>query len=137
MFKRIMVPIDLSHTGQQEKALKCAAELALQNNATTVYVGVSAAAPSSLAHTPSEFAQKLEAFAIAEAKKYGMATEAHALTSHDPRIDLDPTLMKAVADTQADLVVMASHIPGVTDYIWPSNGGTLASHAPVSVMIVR
>jgi nucleotide-binding universal stress UspA family protein len=59
------------------------------------------------------------------------------LTSHDPAADLDPTLLKAVEETGADLVVMASHVPGLTDYIWPSNGGTVARRAKVSVMVVR
>lgn len=137
MFKRIMVPVDLAHAGQLEKALKCAADLAAHYGATAVYVGVSAATPSSVAHTPEEFAQKLESFAKAEAEARGIATEGHAALSHDPRIDLDSTLLKAVSATQADLVVMASHIPNLTDYIWPSNGGTIASHAPVSVLVVR
>ena len=39
--------------------------------------------------------------------------------------------------TLADLVVMASHIPNVADHFWPSNGGSIASRADVSVMLVR
>ncbi|SNR71437.1 universal stress protein [Puniceibacterium sediminis] len=137
MFKRIMVPVDLAHAGKLDKALTCAADLAKLHGAVAIYVGVSAATPSSVAHTPKEFAEKLEAFARSEAKGRGIQTEAHAMTSHDPTIDLDPTLLKAVTETGADLVVMASHIPNLTDYVWPSNGGTLATHARVSVLVVR
>ncbi len=137
MFTRIMVPVDLAHVPQLERALDCAAALAKQHGAKVVYVGVSAASPGSVAHSPEEFARKLDEFASAQGELHGIDTEGHAVTSHDPRIDLDPTLLKTVADTGADLVVMASHVPNLTDYIWPSNGGTLASHAPVSVMVVR
>ncbi|MFW2541608.1 universal stress protein [Primorskyibacter sp. 2E107] len=137
MFKRIMVPVDLAHADRLEKALGVAADMAGHYGATVVYVGVSAATPSSIAHTPEEFRSKLETFAKEQGATNGVATEAHAMTSHDPSVDLDPTLIKAIGETKADLVVMASHIPNVTDYIWPSNGGTLAGHAKVSVMIVR
>ena len=45
--------------------------------------------------------------------------------------------VKAVEDTGADLVIMASHKPGLAEYFWPSNGGKLASHSGVSVLLVR
>ncbi|MGD8310649.1 MAG: hypothetical protein PVG98_14530 [Chromatiales bacterium] len=45
--------------------------------------------------------------------------------------------MEAVDDIGADLVVMASHIPDVVDYIWPSNGGKVAGHSDASVFVVR
>jgi hypothetical protein len=32
---------------------------------------------------------------------------------------------------------MASHVPGLTEYVWPSNGGKLAGHAKASVFVVR
>lgn len=50
---------------------------------------------------------------------------------------MDDILLKAVKDTGADLVVMASHVPNIMDYVWPSNGGKIAEHAECSVMVVR
>lgn len=137
MFRRIMVPVDLTHAEKLEKALLCAADLAAHYGATAVYVGVTSSLPSKIAHTPAEYAEKLAAFAASQATERGIATEARAYTSHDPAIDLDPTLLKAVTETGADLVVMASHIPNVADHFWPSNGGSIASRADVSVMLVR
>lgn len=137
MFKKIMVPIDLAHADKLERALACASDLALHYEATVVYVGVSAATPGSVAHTPQEFAAKLADFAAARANVTGLTIESLALTSHDPSTDLDPALLGAIDDTGADLVVMASHIPKLTDYIWPSNGGTIARRAKVTVMVVR
>jgi nucleotide-binding universal stress UspA family protein len=46
-------------------------------------------------------------------------------------------LMAAIGELSTDLVVMASHVPNIADYLWPSNGGKIASHATASVMIVR
>lgn len=137
MFNRIMVPVDLAHVDKLERALRCASDLAQHYNATLVYVGVAAATPGSVAHTPQEFAQKMADFAAEQGQARGVTAEGLALTSHDPTTDLDPTLLKAIEDTGADLVVMASHVPNLTDYIWPSNGGTVAKRASVSVMVVR
>lgn len=137
MFRKIMVPVDLSHVGTLGKALKCAADIARTQGCPVVYVGVTTAVPSALAHKPEEFAERLSAFADAQAEAEGISAGYHMITSHDPRIDLDPALIKAAGDIGADLIVMASHLPNLTDYIWPSNGGTVASHAPVSVMVVR
>ena len=59
------------------------------------------------------------------------------MIAHDPTTDVDDALLKAVDETGADLVVMASHKPGLAEYFWPSNGGKLAGHTGVSVMLVR
>lgn len=137
MFTKIMVPVDLAHADKLERALQCAADLATHYKATVVYVGVAAATPGSVAHTPQEFAEKLAAFAAAQGESAGISTDSLAMTSHDPSTDLDPTLLDALDQCGADLVVMASHIPNLTDYIRPSNGGTIARRAKVSVMVVR
>lgn len=137
MFQRIMVPVDLSHTDKLQAALKSAADIAKLYGATCIYVGVSASAPSSLAHNPSEYAAKLAEFADQQAKAHGIATESHAAISHDPAVDLDGTLLKAEAATRADLVVMATHVPGMADIFLPNHGGHLAAHSKVSVFLVR
>lgn len=137
MFKTIMVPVDLEHADRLGKALRAAADLANQYGATACYVGVAAATPGRLAHSPEEFGQKLEAFAGEQAAEHGHSATSKALISHDPAVDLDRKLHAAVHETGADLVVMASHIPGIADAIWPSHGGRLASHSDVSVFLVR
>ena len=137
MFNKIMVPVDLSHAARLEKALDCAGRLAREFGAEAVYVGVTAATPGAVARTPEDYAGKLAAFAAEQGKAHGITASGHMMVSHDPATDLDPTLLKAVEETGADLVVMASHVPNMTDYVWPSNGGTIASHAKASVLVVR
>ncbi|MBK0399621.1 universal stress protein [Limibaculum sp. M0105] len=137
MYNRIMVPVDLAHANRLEKALITAADLSKHYKIPVVYVGVTTATPSSLAHNPKEYAEKLAEFGRDQATRHGHQAETKAYTSHDPSIDLDDTLLKAVHETRSDLVVMASHIPNVTDWIWPSNGGTLATHSDASVLVVR
>ncbi len=137
MYQKILVPVDLYHTEQLAKALKTAAVLAAQFDCPVVYASVTASAPSALAHTPQEFAAKLERFAAGEADTHGIRGTAMPIVSPDPSVDLDGRLLDAVAESGADLVVMQSHVPTITDYIWPSNGGSIASHSDASVFIVR
>jgi len=137
MFTRILAPVDLAHKDKLGRALNCAADLARHYGIPLAYVGVTAAAPSSVAHNPAEYEARLAEFAAAQGAAHGVTTEAHARISHDPISDLEQTLLRAIDEIGADLVVMASHVPGLADRIWPSNGGRIAEHAKVSVMIVR
>lgn len=137
MFKTIMVPVDLGHLPRIDRALQAAADLAKHYGAALTYVSITAATPTPLAHNPKEFATKLEAFAAEDGAKRGVTPKAHTMIAHDPTTEMDDVLVKAVDETGADLVVMASHKPGLADYFWPSNGGKLATHTGVSVMLVR
>lgn len=137
MYKKIMAPVDLAHVDRLDKALKTAADLSKHYGIPVCYVGVTAPTPGSVAHNPAEFTQKLDEFGRQQAERFGHEAATKAYTSHDPTIDLDDTLLAAVADIGADLVVMASHIPDAVDFIWPSNGGKIASHSDASVFVIR
>ncbi len=137
MFKKIMTPVDLAHLGSLEKALRCTADLAKHYGAEVVYVGVTAPLASATAHNPTEYTGKLNAFAAAQADQHGISTSADTVISNDPTVDLDNSLLKAIVNTGSDLVVIASHVPNVLDYVWPSNGGKVAERAKCSVFVVR
>ena len=137
MFKKIMTPVDLTHADRLGRALDVTAEMAKTHGAEVVYVGVAASAPNALAHTPEEFAAKLDDFAAAQAAKYGHKASAHAILSHDPSVDLNRTLEAKVGELGADLVVMATHLPNVADYIWSGHGAHVAAHSKASVFLVR
>jgi nucleotide-binding universal stress UspA family protein len=132
-----MVPVDLSHEDRLQKALVTAGTLSKSFSAPICYVSVTTNTPSDVAHTPSEFARKLEAFAERQAAEHGISATSKAYASHDPTIDLDDTLERAVKETEADLVVMASHVPGILERVWASHADRLASHTKISVFIVR
>lgn len=137
MYSKIMVPVDLGHVDKLGKALGIASQMARISGAEVVYVGVTGTAPSGVAHTPEEFAAKLDAFAVEQAEASGHAASGHAMVSHDPAADLERTLTKAVEETGADLVVMATHVPGALDMFGPNHGGELARHSKISVFLVR
>ena len=114
-----------------------AADLAKRYGIPVCYVGVTVPMPSPVAHTPQEYAEKLENFGAEQAAEHGIDTATAAYTSHDPSADLDRSLLGAAEDTGADLIVMASHVPGLPEHLFASNAGAVASHAKVSVFVVR
>lgn len=137
MFRKIIVPVDLSHLDKLSKSLEVAASIAKLFGAHVCYVGVTATVPTDVAHDPKEFARKLEDFGKQQAGLHGSDVSVEALTVNDPATELDDVLLKAIQGLGADLVIMASHVPTIADYVWPSNGGKVAAHAGVSVFLVR
>lgn len=137
MYQLILVPVDLSHADQLGKALDTAADLAKHYDARVIYVGVTATAPDDVAHSPSEFADALKAFANQQAEAHGIRTASKAFTTPDPAVEVDRTLIQAIAELKADLVVIGSHHPGVWQNLVSHHGANLAAHADVSLFIVR
>ncbi len=137
MFNNIAVPIDLAHADKQHKAIAIAAAMAKPSQASVVLVGVTTTAPSSVAHDADEYAQKLADFAAAQSKILGITLASKAVASVDISIDLEKQLDRVVHEVGADLVVMASHVPGFHDFMFKSHAKYFASHTDVSVLIVR
>lgn len=139
MFSKIMVPIDLAHVEAIDKSLKTAAQLARLWEASLCYVAVVGSQPGRVARSPVEFAARLKAFARERGERYGIETDARVFPSHDVAADLDVKLLKAIDEVGADLVVMASHVPGVPDrlHLMSSNAARIVRQARVSVMVVR
>lgn len=137
MFNKIMVPVDLRHCDRLDRTLQAAADLARLYSASICYVSVTSKEPNDVGHTPAEAAQRLAEWGQAEAERRGHSAETHMVVSHDPTVELDKALLDTIDELGADLVVMATHMPNVTDYIWASHGGTLALHSRASVMLLR
>ncbi|WP_108444985.1 universal stress protein [Halomonas denitrificans] len=137
MFKKIMVPVDLAHLDVIEPSLKIVADQAKHYDAEVCYVGITATTPGSVARTPEEYTEKLEAFAQERAKVHGQPVSTHTIVSPDPIADLDDDLIEAIDKVGADLVIMPTHPPKHLDAIIPSHGGKVATHTKASVFLVR
>ncbi len=130
-----MIPVDLEHADRLERALKTGADLAKLYDSKVTFVGITGVQPSHVARTPEEYAGKLGDFAREQATQRGIHAESKALTAHDPAVELDHMLLDAAHEIGADLIVAGTHDPHAFD--WPSHGGKLASHADISVLLVR
>ncbi len=137
MFKIIMVPVDLAHVKALNKALIVAAALAKQFDSELHLVGVTGIQPSEVAHSPAEYRKKLERFAQQRSEESGVSFHAMMLESHDPAVDLDKRLASAAKELDADLIVMASHVPHFADWWNHSHARWLAAHTERSMFIVR
>lgn len=137
MFTKIMVPVDLRHVDQMDKALVVASDMVKERGAEAVLVGVTQSSPTEVAPSPEAFEQKLAAFAADRSAALGATFSSRAEISHDVAVDLDMALGRAAEAIGADLIVMASHKPGLAEYVLASNASYLAAHSPLSVFIVR
>ncbi|MEM7238878.1 MAG: universal stress protein [Pseudomonadota bacterium] len=137
MYNHVMVPVDLRALDALGKALSVAGEMAKQTGALVTYVGVAGGAPSSTAHNPDEFREKLDTFVTGQSEAYGITARSKAVISHDPEIEIGSSLVDAAASLEADLVIMASHLPGWVEHLFHSNAGYVACHAKCSVFVVR
>jgi len=137
VYRKIMVPVDLTHVERLGKAIDTATDLAKIYSIPILFVGVTAETPTAVAHNPTEFAEKLREFGQKQAESHGLVIETKAFPSHDPATDLAKTLISAAGDNDVDLIVMASHVPGFPDHFFIANAGSVALHAKVSVFVVR
>ncbi|WP_417686873.1 universal stress protein [Roseibium sp.] len=137
MFHKIFLPIDLHHADKLKKARQVALDLAKHYNATLLYAAVTTNLPDSDAHTPEEFEARLRQLAEQDTAGHGVETETHVIISHDPTADLDNKLLEAIRAEQADVVIMATHVPNLASRFWQSNGGWIADHADISVFLIR
>ena len=137
MYRKIMVPVDLAHVERLDKAITTATDLARNYGIPLCFVGVTANVPTAVAHNPTEFGEKLNAFGAAQSKQHGIEVAPLVYSSHDPAADLDQRLIAAGREIGADLIVMASHVPGLPEHFFASNAGAVASHAKISVCVVR
>ncbi|SLN68725.1 Universal stress protein G [Roseovarius gaetbuli] len=137
MFSTIMVPVDLVHKDTLSKALDAAGDMAKRYGAVIKVVSVGGELPNELGHNSGEFTETVQDFAKGLRDKFGVEVEAETIISHDPEVETTSALMKAIESTGADLVIMASHVPGILEHIFSSHGGYIAQHAKVSVFIIR
>lgn len=139
MYKRILVPVDLSQLDNMPKTLNTAIDIAKHYQASLCYVTVTNSTPGTAAHNPEELAEKLAEFAEEQGQAHGLQADSKVLESVDTAVELDKKLLDAIKDTGSDLVIMASHAPGLGDklHLLRSNGAEIVKHSDISVFIVR
>lgn len=134
MYKHIMFPVDLHLPPEVRKAADVAAEIAKWQGAKITVVSVTGTDP---AQTDSAVYQDLRAIADQLSTNSGGDVAFRNIHSVDAAVEVDGDLAKAADEIGADLIVVGTHAPRITDYIFSSHAGYLAKHASVSVFVVR
>lgn len=139
MFKKILVPIDVSDPGHSERVVAVARELAKRDGAAVRVLTV--LEPSVVGMSvilPREVAER----AINEAKRRAgdLAQKIAGRKDGDFNIRRGRVYHEVLEEARewgADLIVIASHTPGMGSYLLGSNAARIARHATCSVMVLR
>ena len=137
MYKVILVPVDLRIMRDIEKSIAVAADLGRHYRASVTLLGISGTGPNIVAPGPEEYKKRVAEYALAKSAQYDFAFRYRHMASVDPSAELQHRIQTVADEIGADLVVMASHQPGVLDYLWPANTTSFVAHTPLTVMVVR
>ena len=140
MFRKIIVAVDLADSAQPPKGVAEAVELANASGGVVRLVNIQPLLPATfMEYVPADF----------DAEQEKRASE--ALKEVVARVPLPKERLSGIvriggiyheilgeaAEWGADLIVVGSHRPVVTDYLLGSNAKTIVRHALCSVLVVR
>ncbi len=140
MYKRILVPVDLSDTDLAKPAIDTALVMARSSGGAVRLVNVLPMTPVMLAeYVPVDFDTQQrksseEALAII-ARESGLAAD--KVSSIVRQGGIYHEILEEAKTMNADLVVMSSHRPAMRTYFLGSNAGHVVRYAKCSVLVVR
>ncbi len=141
MFKQILLPVDLGDPGSSNKALSVAVELSQGAGARlhvmTVVPGFGMSIVSQ--YFPENFEEKSLAGAAQQLNDYiganipsDIATQAIVANG-----TIYKEILRVAAESDCDLIVVASQRPELKDYLLGPNAARVVRHAACSVLVVR
>ncbi len=141
MFKKILLPVDLGDPGSSNKALSVAVELSqgagARLHAMTVVPGFGMSIVSQ--YFPENFEEKSLAGAAQQLNDYiganipsDIATQAIVANG-----TIYKEILRVAAESDCDLIVVASQRPELKDYLLGPNAARVVRHAACSVLVVR
>jgi nucleotide-binding universal stress UspA family protein len=141
MFKNVLIAIDLTEPGSWARSLPAALEICRLSAAAKLYV-VTVAAEVNVqvaSFFPSDANQRLIEQAAADLQGWirshvPAGIEAHQIVGQG---SIHREILAAAEKAGADLIVMASHKPAISDYLLGANAAHVVRHATCSVLVVR
>jgi nucleotide-binding universal stress UspA family protein len=140
MFHNVLLAIDLNEPTSWARALPAALEVCKPSAATLHVVYVAAEVNVQVASFfPADANEKLLAQAAADLNAWIRDRVPAGITAHPvvAQGNVYRGIMDAAEKVNADLIVMASHKPSITDYLLGANAAHVVRHATCSVMVVR
>ena len=140
MFHRIVLAVDLAGSASSLKGLDQAVELATQSGGELRLVNVQPLLPATfMEYVPADFDEEQEKRAqgaLADiAAKIALPKERVSTVALSGGVYHE--LLRDAAEWGADLIVVGSHRPVMSDYLLGSNAKTIVRHAQCSVLVVR
>ena len=135
MYKHIIVAVDLSH-GEAGKALITKAQALLDEGGVIRLLHVLEDVPAYIAaELPRDLNDRREAEAKVELAL--LATDVAGVKTEIRTGAAASQILQCAEDTGADLIMIASHRPGLSDYFIGSTAARVVRHAQCSVLISR
>ncbi len=136
MYKSILVPIDIAHLAEGKLTIDLAVahasddtRIVLLNVVEEIPGWASVAIPTEIIQKSTTDAQDaLKAVANACGRKMDMIVRTGRSYS---------TILDVAQEVESDLIIIASHRPGLQDYFLGSTAAKVVRHAPCSVLVVR
>lgn len=136
MYNTILVPIDMGHVVEGKSTIDIAIDHASESS-TIILLNVVEEIPNWAAiNLPADIIEKSletsrnELKAIANASGRKMKVEIRTGHSYN-------TILDVAEEKNADLIIIASHRPGLQDYFLGSTAAKVVRHAKCSVLVVR
>ena len=136
MFKTILVPIDMAHVAEGKANIDIAAQHAaagakiiLLNVVEEIPIWAAAELPANLIPDSLSRAKK-ELSTIANATGQKLEVDVRDGRSYK-------TILEVAKEKQVDLIIIASHRPGLQDYFLGSTAAKVVRHATCSVLVIR
>ena len=140
MFHRIVLAVDLADPNAAPKGLDEALELVANSSGELRLVNVQPLLPATfMEYVPADFDEEQE-------KRAQTALDEVAAKVPIPRDRISTAvlsggvyheLLRDALEWRADLIVVGSHRPVMSDYLLGSNAKTIVRHAQCSVLVVR
>ena len=136
MFKTILLPVDVAHLDEGHKSLEVALKIMSPDTELILFYVMEDIPNWTDLDLPANFKEN----SMQSARK---SLESIAETT-DKKIQIEvrtghaySTILKEAEALNADLIILASHKPGLKDYFIGSNSTKVVSHASCSVVVVR
>jgi len=136
MFKTILVPIDMAHVAEGKANIDIAikqgeagAKIILLNVVEEIPNWAAVELPANLIDKSLQASQDALQ-AIADASDLQMDVEVRTGHSYN-------TILEVAEEKQVDVIIVASHRPGLQDYFLGSTAAKVVRHAKCSVLVIR
>ena len=140
MYKRIILAVDLADAATAPKGLAQALEVAKAWGGDLRLVNVQPVVPATfMEYVPADFdaEQSKRALDSLEVVLAGVDLPAERKSCAARAGGIYHELLQEASDWNADLIVVGSHRPVMSDYLLGSNAKTIVRHAQCSVLVVR
>lgn len=141
MYKNILLPIDLNDKHSWRKALPVAIRLCetFQAQLHLVTVLPEIAQPIVAQYFPEGFEEKVRNHTREALKSFADTQVPDAIECHSVVAEgrIYKMILEVARKVGADLIVMGSHTPEISDFLLGPNAAKVVRHATISVMVVR